>query len=66
MDWLKDYDDRMREVTEGGVTNEQNEMRVSLLTSSSNPIVVDSLINTDAINVCNNDDFIASDREGIG
>jgi hypothetical protein len=24
------------------------------------------LINTDAINVCNNDDFIASDREGIG
>jgi hypothetical protein len=66
MDWLKDYDEQKRADLEAEMTTESEEIQYSLVTSNSNHNDVDRNINIDLMNVCDDTNALASDREGIG
>jgi hypothetical protein len=66
MDWLKEYDERQLADREVEMTTESDDYQYSLLTSNSNHNYVDSNSNSKLLNVCDDTNALASDREGIG
>ena len=66
MEWLKEYDERQLAYQEVEMTTESDDYQYSLVTSNSNHNYIDSNSNSNLLNVCDDTNALASDREGIG